>query len=69
MTETKMLGIACASMLVASVGAAALAYWLNSGALAVIVGGTLAGIAAYVAVVSLCKPRLVELATEVDDHA
>lgn len=68
MTETKLLGIAFIVMFSVSFLVAGLLFWLGVRPLSVILGGTAAGIAAYVALMIFRKSYITELATEGEEN-
>ncbi len=59
MSETKMLGIACFAMLALSVVSAFILMFVGAGPLVTIIGGTLVGMAVYVAICLLSKPYVI----------
>lgn len=67
MSETKMLAITFSLTMVLAFGTAGLLYFLNTGPLAVVLGGTLVGFATYV-IMCLAIPTVPIELEEVDDR-
>lgn len=65
MSESKMLAIAFCSTMAISLITAGAFYFMGSGPLFVVFGGTLAGIATYVAICMLSAPYVLQPVEEV----